>query len=88
MSNVGRDRHRTCVPARAHHVLGTPAQELCNRPDRTPVEAPRVFRVPDRVRRNDREGPRAGDGIRTRDPQLGRLMLYHLSYSRIARSYR
>jgi hypothetical protein len=25
---------------------------------------------------------RAGDGIRTRDPQLGRLMLYHLSYSR------
>src|SRR6056297_3155595 len=25
---------------------------------------------------------RAGDGIRTRDPQLGRLMLYQLSYSR------
>ncbi len=24
----------------------------------------------------------AGDGIRTRDPQLGRLMLYQLSYSR------
>ena len=26
----------------------------------------------------------AGDGTRTRDPQLGRLMLYQLSYSRIA----
>ena len=25
---------------------------------------------------------RAGDEIRTRDPQLGRLMLYQLSYSR------
>jgi hypothetical protein len=24
----------------------------------------------------------AGDGIRTRDPQLGKLMLYQLSYSR------
>ena len=24
----------------------------------------------------------AGNGDRTRDPQLGRLMLYHLSYSR------
>jgi hypothetical protein len=27
---------------------------------------------------------RAGDGARTRDPQLGKLMLYQLSYSRIA----
>jgi hypothetical protein len=25
---------------------------------------------------------RAGDGARTRDPQLGRLMLYQLSYTR------
>ena len=25
----------------------------------------------------------AGNGIRTRDPQLGRLMLYQLSYSRV-----
>jgi hypothetical protein len=25
----------------------------------------------------------AGNGIRTRDPQLGRLMLYQLSYSRL-----
>ena len=25
----------------------------------------------------------AGNGARTRDPQLGRLMLYHLSYSRL-----
>ncbi len=25
---------------------------------------------------------RAGDGTQTRDPQLGRLMLYRLSYSR------
>ena len=25
---------------------------------------------------------RAGDGVRTRDPQLGKLMLYQLSYSR------
>ena len=27
----------------------------------------------------------AGNGIRTRDPQLGRLMLYQLSYSRVCR---
>ena len=27
---------------------------------------------------------RAGDGARTRDPQLGKLMLYRLSYSRNA----
>ena len=25
----------------------------------------------------------AGDGTRTRDPQLGRLMLYQLSYTRV-----
>ena len=28
---------------------------------------------------------RADDGIRTRDPQLGKLMLYQLSYVRIER---
>jgi hypothetical protein len=27
----------------------------------------------------------AGDGVRTRDPQLGKLMLYQLSYSRNSR---
>jgi hypothetical protein len=27
---------------------------------------------------------RAGNGTRTRDPQLGKLMLYQLSYSRYA----
>ena len=27
---------------------------------------------------------KAGDGLRTRDPQLGKLMLYQLSYSRTA----
>jgi hypothetical protein len=30
----------------------------------------------------------AGDELRTRDPQLGRLMLYQLSYSRTVTSYR
>jgi hypothetical protein len=29
-----------------------------------------------------REFDGAGDGIRTRDPQLGKLMLYQLSYAR------
>src|SRR3989475_10420582 len=29
-----------------------------------------------------RSAARAGDGARTRDPQLGRLMLYQLSYAR------
>src|SRR6478672_12392855 len=29
--------------------------------------------------------PRAGDGARTRDIQLGRLTLYQLSYSRVTR---
>ncbi len=33
------------------------------------------------IRDSSRTG--AGDGIRTRDPQLGRLMLYQLSYSRV-----
>jgi hypothetical protein len=28
---------------------------------------------------------RAGDGIRTRDPKLGKLVLYQLSYSRAGR---
>ena len=26
--------------------------------------------------------PEAGDGVRTHDPQLGKLMLYQLSYAR------
>ncbi len=29
----------------------------------------------------------AGNGIRTRDPQLGKLMLYQLSYSRVVVSF-
>ena len=29
------------------------------------------------------DNQRAGNGDRTRDPQLGKLMLYQLSYSRI-----
>ena len=32
----------------------------------------------------DRLRLRAGNGIRTRDPQLGKLMLYQLSYSRFS----
>jgi hypothetical protein len=32
---------------------------------------------------NPRVKKRAGEETRTRDPQLGRLMLYQLSYSRI-----
>ena len=32
--------------------------------------------------RKPTEDSGAGNGIRTRDPQLGRLMLYQLSYSR------
>jgi hypothetical protein len=31
-------------------------------------------------------GLEAGDGVRTRDPQLGKLMLYQLSYSRAAKN--
>jgi hypothetical protein len=30
--------------------------------------------------------PEAGDGARTHDPQLGKLMLYQLSYAREAGS--
>ena len=29
--------------------------------------------------------PRANNGVRTRDPQLGKLMLYQLSYIRVYR---
>jgi hypothetical protein len=35
-----------------------------------------------RVSTINRESNGAGDEIRTRDPQLGRLMLYQLSYTR------
>ena len=35
----------------------------------------------------DRKKNRAGDGTQTRDPQLGRLMLYQLSYSRLYLSF-
>jgi hypothetical protein len=31
--------------------------------------------------------PRADDGVRTRDPQLGKLMLYRLSYVRVPKGY-
>src|SRR5512135_2894838 len=31
-------------------------------------------------------GPRAGNGTRTRDPNLGKVVLYQLSYSRAARN--
>ena len=34
---------------------------------------------------HQRVTPRAGDGVRTRDVQLGRLELYQLSYSRVSR---
>ena len=33
-------------------------------------------------------GVRARDGIRTRDPNLGKVVLYHLSYSREKRNER
>jgi hypothetical protein len=29
--------------------------------------------------------PKADDGVRTHDPQLGKLMLYQLSYVRVSR---
>ena len=31
---------------------------------------------------SNRMDPEAGDGARTHDPQLGKLMLYQLSYAR------
>ena len=30
---------------------------------------------------------KAGDGARTHDPQLGKLMLYQLSYARVVRAF-
>ena len=36
-----------------------------------------------RVKRHKNKKFTAEDGIRTRDPQLGKLMLYQLSYFRI-----
>ena len=35
------------------------------------------------ISRTDAAGARADDGDRTRDPQLGKLMLYQLSYVRV-----
>ena len=37
---------------------------------------------------HQRVTPGAGDGVRTRDVQLGRLELYQLSYSRVSRCFR
>ncbi len=34
----------------------------------------------------DERLPRAGNGTRTRDPNLGKVVLYQLSYSRIPRT--
>ena len=31
--------------------------------------------------------PGAGDGVRTRDPELGKLVLYQLSYTRVTAGY-
>ena len=46
---------------------------------------PRAWRIGDRPPPNGRDprGQGAGDGIRTRDNQLGRLELYQLSYTRL-----
>ena len=46
---------------------------------RSESETPRELDRSCAARRN----PGAGNGIRTRDPQLGKLMLYQLSYSRV-----
>ena len=32
-------------------------------------------------------GSGAGDGVRTRDPELGKLVLYQLSYTRVTSTY-
>ncbi len=44
---------------------------------------PRKRSTPELLGPSDRENFGAGDEARTRDPQLGRLMLYQLSYSRL-----
>ena len=57
---------------------------------RTCVDGPRGVRKPpsradnssSTIRRPAPERPRADDGPRTRDPQLGKLVLYQLSYRR------
>jgi hypothetical protein len=48
--------------------------------------APRALRTssPTRWRRRALSSSGAGDGTRTRDPELGKLMLYQLSYARTA----
>jgi hypothetical protein len=45
-----------------------------------------VFTISERLldRRLDATNEKAGDGARTHDPQLGKLMLYQLSYAREA----
>src|SRR5207244_7120689 len=73
--NRAHPRPRTCpqtLPARSHRRVpaAPPGREALTR--RPPREKPRYSGL----------SGGAGDGIRTRDPQLGKLMLYQLSYTR------
>ena len=65
--------HQTdCVPL---------AADLCCRPPPLSRRSPPVSAA------DPRRSSGAGNGIRTRDPQLGKLMLYQLSYSRSLRPF-
>ena len=69
---------------RYHHVLtlANPGSDLADHEHEFPVELPVQNRacgsVTGRIFYH-----RAGDRVRTGDPQLGKLMLYQLSYSRL-----
>jgi hypothetical protein len=65
---------RRAAPRPMGHVGGTPGHDRQN--DRAPLRPPRL--------RLTWAGPRgADDGIRTRDPHLGKVMLYQLSHVRV-----
>ena len=59
----------------------TLAADLCCRPPPLSRRSPPVSAA------DPRRSSGAGNGIRTRDPQLGKLMLYQLSYSRSLRPF-
>ena len=67
---------------RTYEMLGAPGRiRTCDLKIRSLLLYPAELRAHGKASiRKGRDG--AGDGSRTRDPQLGRLMLYQLSYSR------
>jgi hypothetical protein len=68
---------------RACHLGGVFKAVLARMLARTLLQAPDNFHIYKEKALTSRALREAGDGTRTHDPQLGKLMLYQLSYTRV-----